>query len=238
MPERLASLDSAFIESDLLVLHARLHCEDAHWRASLLRSLDAFPGMLQERVLRQCRVSDRCARILDKWLLLRALASLGFSGATLNSLQYDSFGRPSMAGAADLDFSLSHASDLAVCAVTRRGRVGIDVEQLRAVRSEDFRDVFGSGARLRLRSEQWSQQSFFREWTQLEAVLKADGCGMSELLNTVEGDGRSASFAGRRWFLHEVPIGSGYACHVACEFEHPQLVLRSCRWEEGQLWSA
>jgi len=194
-------------------------------------SLDRFPFRLRERILRQRRLADRCAQILDKWLLLKALDCMGVPDATLDSFEYDLCGRPSMQAGSGCDFSLSHSGSIAVCAIGRQGPIGVDVELLREVRVGDFAEVFGESAQKRLRQENDSRKAFFREWTQLEAVLKADGRGMNVAPGTVESDGRKACLSGRCWFLHKVALDSDYACHIASIKENPHILARTCIWK-------
>jgi 4'-phosphopantetheinyl transferase len=223
---------------DLVLLHARLHCEDAEWSLALVQSLARFPVWLQERVRRQHRLADRCAQILDKWLLLKALDCMGVSDATLDNLKYDAFGRPSMQTGPGYDFSLSHSGNFVACVVGRQGRVGVDVELLREIRSSDFAEVFAESAWKRLEQQGDSREAFFREWTQLEAVLKADGRGMSVVPGAVECDGRRAYLSGELhqcWFLHEVVLDSDYSCHIAGIEENPRILSRTCVWNETEL---
>jgi 4'-phosphopantetheinyl transferase len=135
----------------------------------------------------------------------------------------------------DLDFSLSHSGSLVVCAIGQQGRLGLDVELLREVCVGDFAEVFGEDVRKRLLRENDSRNAFFREWTQLEAVLKADGRGMNVAPGAVESDGRIAYLSGHRWFLHEVALDSGYSCHIASIKENPHILVRSCVWNGTEI---
>jgi 4'-phosphopantetheinyl transferase len=194
-----------------------------------------FPFRLQERIRRQRRLPDRCAQILDKWLLLKALGWMGVSDATLDNLKYDASGRPSMQDSSGLDFSLSHSGSFVVCVVGQRGRVGVDVELLREVRSSDFTEIFAESAWKRMQQESVSKKSFFREWTQLEAVLKADGRGMRVAPGTVESDGHRAYLSGQYWFLHEVVLEGDYSCHIASINESPRILSHACLWNGTEL---
>jgi hypothetical protein len=73
--------------------------------------------------------------------------------------------------------------------------------------------------------------AFFQEWTRLEAVAKADGSGVSGELRGMESDGRATQFAGRTWYVHEVTLGEGYACHVAGVSPDPALLIQACFWD-------
>lgn len=66
---------------------------------------------------------------LGKALIKQTLGiCLGRSTDTLN-LEYGSYGKPFLSGAAEIvDFNLSHTQDLIILAVTKLGRIGIDIE--------------------------------------------------------------------------------------------------------------
>jgi 4'-phosphopantetheinyl transferase len=92
------------------------------------------------------------------------------------------YGRPEIAApAAALRFSLSHTNGLAVCAITTRGDVGIDVEDRsrpwsagladRLFSARERRDLMGASSADR-------QARFFEYWTLKEAYLKARGVGL------------------------------------------------------------
>ncbi len=81
-----------------------------------------------------------------------------------------SHGRPLVIGA-PVHASISYAGDLVVAAVADACRVlalGIDAERVSRVRRGDLRGVITPGHRTSL-----------RRWTRVEAVLKADGRGLS-----------------------------------------------------------
>ena len=79
-------------------------------------------------------------------------------------------GRPVVVGAPVLA-SVSYAGDLAVVAVAEASRVlalGIDAEQTERGHAENLRGVIAPG-----------RTTSLRRWTRVEAVLKADGRGLS-----------------------------------------------------------
>lgn len=95
-------------------------------------------------------------------------------------------GRPELP-MADLSFSLSHTRGVALLAVGRRGPLGIDIELPRAVRIAGRRRLAIQRAGAALGSDLAAcvtddDAAFLRAWTRLEALAKADGCGMGRML--------------------------------------------------------
>jgi 4'-phosphopantetheinyl transferase len=98
-------------------------------------------------------------------------------------------GKPELAHAPDLSFSLSHSASVALVAVAREARVGVDVEVIRA-----RRQLEKLAARVLTPDEFQTWRvvppasrvtAFLRGWTAKEAYLKALGLGLVRPLRTV-----------------------------------------------------
>ncbi len=99
---------------------------------------------------------------------------------------YNAYGKPSLIGSAcdkRVSFNLSHSHDLALCAVTVHGRIGVDVELVRSdlgwkqIASGVFSDK--EYASIISFPEEIQRVAFFRQWTLKEAYIKARGEGLS-----------------------------------------------------------
>jgi len=150
-------------------------------------------------------------------------------------LRYLPSGKPVLAPECSddqLQFNLSHSHELALCAVGRGRRLGIDVEYIRAEVAEGgiAERFFASREVAALRALPRSRQAeaFFACWTLKEAYLKARGAGLRIPLNQFEVvavPGQSAALlldetdpqAASRWSLHTLDIGEGYAAALAVE---------------------
>jgi 4'-phosphopantetheinyl transferase len=89
-----------------------------------------------------------------------------------------------------IEFNVSHSHEMALCAVTRSGEIGVDLEYIRELRDSD-----GLAERFFARSEIDTMRrlsadervlAFLRCWTRKEALLKAVGTGLSKPLREVE----------------------------------------------------
>ena len=88
-------------------------------------------------------------------------------------------GKPFLDGGPD--FNLSHSGELAALAISRDGPVGIDVERHRPIEEAVARHSFSPAEFATLSglpARDW-QGGFYRCWTRKEAVIKADGRGLS-----------------------------------------------------------
>jgi 4'-phosphopantetheinyl transferase len=92
----------------------------------------------------------------------------------------------------DIDFSLSHAHDCVVCAVSHTGCVGVDVESLdRTLEFESIAHLCLTENEQRYLagcSVEDSRRLFMETWTLKEALLKAMGSGLMQPPTEIEFD--------------------------------------------------
>lgn len=131
-----------------------------------------------------------------------------------------------------LQFNLSHAGDLALCAVTDGRSVGVDIELIRPMDdldavAERFFSVRERAA-LRELTGKVKRRSFFTCWTRKEAYIKAIGLGLAQPLDAfdvtlapdeparllrVEGNPDAPA----NWTMFELPVPDGYCGALAVE---------------------
>ena len=143
----------------------------------------------------------------------------------------DSNGKPRLAQPTRVEFSCADADDLAVIAVTKRWRVGVDVERFHHVPdalsvAENFFSQ-SECSELRKASPSFRDELFLRYWTCKEALLKATGRGLSLALDsfkvspgTVQAPLQVSDSTGQpiaRWHLSALDPAPGYIGAIACE---------------------
>jgi len=214
----------------------RLESGEAHvW----LARLDVPPDKLQE--LRTVLKPDEVARA-DRFLQaphrVHSAAARGFLRVLLGryldiapqsvELQFNSYGKPSLAGAlaaGGVRFNVSHSHGLALFAFTRGRELGVDIEKIRPdFASADIARRFFSAAesaRLLSLTPEVQTKAFFECWTRKEAYIKARGDGLSRRLDTFEvafGPGVTPAIvsaadepdAAARWAVHDLQPPEGY----------------------------
>ena len=107
---------------------------------------------------------------------------LGIDPAALR-LAYVPYGKPSLAGAGDLRFNLSHSEGQALLGVARGVDIGVDIEAVRSLRDRDdvARRTFTAGENRALAALAPARRDagFFACWTRKEAVVKTTGIGFA-----------------------------------------------------------
>ena len=107
------------------------------------------------------------------------------------AFQYGPHGKPSIASESTppFEFNLSHTHELAVCALCKMGRIGVDVEEIRPM-EEHGRKLIGRFFSEVEQSEYLEVPepsrltAFFKGWTRKEAYLKAVGTGLATVLSS------------------------------------------------------
>jgi 4'-phosphopantetheinyl transferase len=149
------------------------------------------------------------------------------------------FGKPELAGETSLKFSLSHSKSIAVLAVDQAQPVGVDVEDVRPI-EEEVADRHFSATELTdlrgLEGEAWLA-GFYRCWTRKEAILKAEGVGLSRALDSFDVSllpDRKAELISTRqrfsypWRLHDVSPSSGTIGALATAQPNARLAYFRC----------
>ena len=123
-------------------------------------------------------------RFINRRALVRAVLARYLESPPADiQIRVASHGRPELAGGGDLSFNVSHSDGLALVAVAYGHSVGVDIERLRPVPDglELARGLFHQRELEALESVPESQRSaaFLAIWTRKEAIVKADGRGLS-----------------------------------------------------------
>jgi 4'-phosphopantetheinyl transferase len=215
------------------------------WKAALsLSTLNAQASTLlsPDELARSGRFHfdrDRERYIAGRAILRLILARyLGCPPAEV-AFTYGPQGKPALAApwnGSGLSFNATHSHDLALYAIARERRVGIDIEHLREIPEARgiARRYFTAGEAMQLESTEQPATAFLRLWTRKEAVIKAVGVGLSMPLNcfdlsAVPGDGTAsfdvddAAAQWAVWTLHELSPGPEYVAAVVIEGEGARL---------------
>ena len=182
--------------------------------------LEGLPPDFAAKVRRFRRWQDAYGSIFGRRLLALAMKE---QDKPLPSLQYTQFGKPWLPNGPH--FNISHSGHRVICAVSEKGRVGIDIEEIKHIQLEDFKDQFSP--------EEWQiviaapdpLVAFYNSWTAKESLIKADGAGLNiPLASLIVTSGKPIFLNHQPWHILSIPQFSGYACHIASELP-PNKVL-------------
>jgi len=156
---------------------------------------------------------DRNGFIVRRGILRQQLATLLGCAASSLPITYSESRRPVILNL-NVQFSVSQSHDIALFAIAQRGAVGCDVEQLdRRLATQAMAERIFTADQVRLLSElppdRWIE-GFYRNWTHLEARLKALGSGF---LTDYIGEEKPSNFVAH----HFSPRANYFACVITQE---------------------
>jgi 4'-phosphopantetheinyl transferase len=178
--------------------------------------------------------------IIGRGWLRRLLATATGMEPALIPLAVSRYGKPEAPGTG-VSINVAHSGGTILIALCRGGRVGIDVEDISS--TADFLEVarysFTQAEFLYLASIDDADQrrrAFYRCWTQKEAVLKADGRGLSVSMTSFEIPlplastatvhiGESPDAAASHFYVADLPLSESFAGAVALDSSDRQIKL-------------
>lgn len=111
--------------------------------------------------------------------------SLANEKAFLYEMKYQQGGKPILTGNSSISFNLSHAGDYAVCAVANT-LVGIDIEGQHKMNEKVMKRYFSEAEKNWVNENaEEKKERFFRLWTAKEALSKATGKGLSQIMEGI-----------------------------------------------------
>lgn len=156
--------------------------------AKMQRLLGCLPAEVGIRAARYRSKQDADRHIVSD--ALKRVAACLEKGLSLREIEFirDGYGKPSLMGFSDYYFNVSHSVDWIVCAVSAKGRIGIDVEYIALAEAEVAELCFTPRELAEWRMQPAGQRDafFFELWTLKESYAKAIGKGLSIGLSSLE----------------------------------------------------
>ncbi|WP_405399587.1 4'-phosphopantetheinyl transferase family protein [Maribacter sp. Asnod2-G09] len=162
------------------------------------------------------RWQDAKSTILGRLLLAYGLKNLYQVDIDNLKMNFSKDKKPFLENSS-IQFNISHANDVIVCAITSAGDIGVDVEKINAIAIEDFKDQFSPSEYEAIVGAPKELEQFYIYWTQKEAVVKSNGSGLHIPLQSFEISNQSTVIADQPYFLNEISIDVDYKCHIATQ---------------------
>ena len=116
--------------------------------------------------------------------LLQQALNIEYGISEMPLFDYDSHGKPSLAGHHEIYFNLSHCHEAAACVVSN-APVGIDIESIGRYDEELVETVMNTDEQRIIRQSSNPPLSFIRLWTMKESLVKLTGEGLSKNMQDV-----------------------------------------------------
>jgi len=181
---------------------------------SLLKDyLSYFPKSYIKKAYSFKNREDTNRFFLGKILLLHGMRKLGYTHLSLKELSYNSYERPFFK--ASFDFNISHSGNYILCALSKHCKVGIDIEEIKKIHAPDFLNLFTENEQTYITNSHSSLSAFFQIWTRKEAIVKADGRGLTLQLADFDVRKDQVSVKANTWYLKDLAIAPGYCSCIA-----------------------
>lgn len=172
--------------------------------------LSKLPFRMREKIMKFKRWQDAQASLLGIYLILNNI--LNGDIHKLIDIEYNKYGKPFIVGFPN--FNISHSGNIVVF-VSSEYKVGIDIELVKDIDIDDFK--------LQMTNTEWNKielslnktTAFYEYWTQKEAVIKANGKGLSIPLKSFEINEGLTLIEEEKFYVKKVPIDQNYICHLA-----------------------
>lgn len=149
-------------------------------------------------------------------LLLREMLSSFSIDQDLSKLRYTNYQKPYFENS-DFNFNISHSGKYVVCAGTDQSKLGVDIEEIKSINILDFKEQFHTEEWAQIKDSGNNLAAFYEFWTMKEAIIKADGKGLSIPLKNLN----LSSISNRVkidqavWSLQEIHLEEDYVCYMA-----------------------
>ncbi len=174
---------------------------------SLGQLLERLPTSLHARAMRYKSELSAYNYVIGRLLLMHGLATFNVDDS-LEDITLLANGKPDLPG---IDFNISHSDNQVVCAFSRSGPIGVDIEAVKPIDFDDFTSSFTPNEWHVIQNADNPLQRFYWFWTRKESIIKALGLNLS-YLHQIELDVSSDQFVidGKTWFLREIDVGDGF----------------------------
>jgi 4'-phosphopantetheinyl transferase len=200
-------------------------------RATFDQILDLIPDHLKRDVVRYRVENDRICRLLARLLVKEAIRYSGFDTRILKTWNKGANGKPEIKEW--MPFNISHSGEIVMVAFGGSEGVGVDVEFLD--RKMELVPLLSNFCKAEcdwiLEDDEKVPERFFLCWARKEAVLKANGIGLMNVLSDINCMGDKSEFLGKTWFLHSLPMNDNYSSYLATGREEDKWIIKKIEVE-------
>lgn len=176
--------------------------------------LPLVPEDEARKVLNTKRKETVLVSLAGKYLLREGLSRLDLDPSFIKDIRYNEHRRPIVDH--DFDFNISHSGNLVACALSKHTKIGLDLERIKPYRDSHLHAFFDERERDLILSARDHHETFYDLWTRKEAVLKADGRGLTLTRKKLRFEGNLAVIEDDdNWEIHSLAIDERYAANLA-----------------------
>jgi 4'-phosphopantetheinyl transferase len=205
--------ESIYQKHFIWIFHFKITDKLTYEKADELISF--IPLSEQEKLLGKSNKNAQQQTLIGRLMLKYFMELLGNSNYP--AIKYSSSGKPAFTFAIDQCFNISHSGNMVVCAFTNHSMIGIDIEKVRPINIEVYRNCFNLMEWEYIVENKNQQLAFLNLWVRKESVLKADGSGFALDLQSINCLEHAVNVNERTFYLESLDFNSQILCTVACD---------------------
>ncbi|WGH74219.1 4'-phosphopantetheinyl transferase superfamily protein [Tenacibaculum tangerinum] len=187
--------------------------ESSHNR--LLEKLSFFSDRFQQKVLKYRKWEDAQLSLLGRLLLKEGLENYFNSDYIDSDVEYMQYAKPYFKSK-KYHFNISHSGNIAVCAISEKKDIGIDIEMIKSIDVEHFKNQMTNYELNKIEEGvKMNLERFYSYWTEKEAVIKSNSRGLHIPLKSFEIKSNKTTIDNEVYYVKELKIDSDYKCNIA-----------------------
>jgi 4'-phosphopantetheinyl transferase len=193
---------------------------------SLLKNdLPKFPADYQGKIERYRRWQDAQLSLLGRILLFEGIEEIYKQKPDDKVIKHTKYNKPYFEDNL-IQFNISHSGDIVVCALSDEHEIGIDIEIVTDIVTDDFKLQMTENEWYKIVLSSNKKDSFFDYWTQKEAVIKAHGHGLTIPLKSFEILDNTTKINEEKYYLKEIKIDKKYKCYISLKTNIGEIYLK------------
>lgn len=212
---------------------------DAEEAQHLIVKLDQHE---QKRAKRLIEPSAQHQFIAAHAILREVLSRYVGANATDIQYEYTTHQKPSLANTRDLQFNMSHSGKHVAIAIATATTIGIDIEQLTQDNKIAVAERYFSPeeiSQLQALPEPEQVAGFYHLWACKEAIIKANGKGLSIPLNSfsvsLETTPLKIELENCNWTIYPIDLIPGYKAALASEQSLDSATICKFNWQNTNI---
>jgi len=177
---------------------------------------------------------DKKRMMLSRFILKLLITNYPEKELNINQLTFDNYGKPSLPG---MSVSISHSGEYAAVSISENDKIGIDIQKHEYLELNDYKSFLSEDEMMRIEELNIKEKRllFYSIWSNKEAIMKADGRGMSidpKNINLKPNHGLVIDSV-ETWFSIKCPKIDGYS--IALYSNNPKSVYKWIRYNDDIL---
>ena len=195
-----------------------VNISDNSFAIEMDRQIHLLPASFIKESKAYLDANDKKRYLASRLLLYSGLIQLGYNSDILTYYRSTSAGKPYLDVPDAPDFSLTHAGNYCIVALSGNGAIGIDLEEIRKLEWKEQKSVLTHKEAGLIKHDPDSLKLFFEVWTRKEALFKALGAESLDFVMPLSVMGNSnITVFGTRWFFKQIDLDENFVCTLVSD---------------------